>query len=41
MSLRFKSSDLRPVLTEAIDSQCRVMLVKDQGVGQHPDRSEH
>ncbi|MCC8445513.1 DUF3085 domain-containing protein [Xanthomonas translucens] len=32
MSLRFKGSDLRPVLTEAIDSQCRVMLVKDQGV---------
>ncbi|MEM8120108.1 DUF3085 domain-containing protein, partial [Morganella morganii] len=32
MSLRFKHSDLRPVLTEAIASQCRVILVKDQGV---------
>ena len=32
MSLRFKGSDLRPVLTEAIASQCRVILVKDQGV---------
>lgn len=32
MSLRFKSSDLRPVLTEAIANQCRVILVKDQGV---------
>ncbi|URW83073.1 DUF3085 domain-containing protein [Alcaligenes sp. DN25] len=32
MSLRFKGSDLRPVLTEAIASQCRVILVKDHGV---------
>ncbi|VCX92464.1 hypothetical protein BANRA_03397 [Pseudomonas aeruginosa] len=32
MSPRFKGSDLRPVLTEAIASQCRVILVKDQGV---------
>ena len=32
MSLRFKGSDLRPVLTEAIAGQCRVILVKDQGV---------
>ncbi|AKU48486.1 DUF3085 domain-containing protein [Xanthomonas arboricola] len=32
MSLRFKGSDLRPVLTEAIANQCRVILVKDQGV---------
>ncbi|AHG40976.1 hypothetical protein N018_12300 [Pseudomonas syringae CC1557] len=32
MSLRFKGADLRPVLTEAIASQCRLILVKDQGV---------
>ncbi|ASD11642.1 DUF3085 domain-containing protein [Pseudomonas aeruginosa] len=32
MSLIFKSSDLRPVLAEAIANQCRVILVKDQGV---------
>ena len=32
MSLRFRGSDLRPVLTEAIAGQCRVILVKDQGV---------
>ncbi|WP_073664039.1 DUF3085 domain-containing protein [Pseudomonas aeruginosa] len=32
MSLRFKGSDLQPVLTEAIAGQCRVILVKDQGV---------
>ncbi|MGE4593383.1 DUF3085 domain-containing protein [Alcaligenes sp.] len=32
MSLRFKGSDLRPVLAEAIANQCRVILVKDQGV---------
>lgn len=32
MSLRFKGSDLRPVLKEAIANQCRVILVKDQGV---------
>ncbi|HBP4890491.1 TPA: DUF3085 domain-containing protein [Pseudomonas aeruginosa] len=31
-SLRFKGSDLRPVLTEAIAGQCCVILVKDQGV---------
>ncbi|OFU89176.1 MULTISPECIES: DUF3085 domain-containing protein [Stenotrophomonas] len=32
MSLRFKGSDLRPVLAEAIANQCRVVLAKDQGV---------
>ena len=32
MSLRFKGADLRPVLTEAIANQCRIVLVKDQGV---------
>jgi hypothetical protein len=32
MSLRFKGSDLRPVLNEAIASQGRLILVKDQGV---------
>ena len=31
MSLRFKGADLRPVLTEAIANQCRIVLVKDQG----------
>lgn len=32
MSLLFRNCDLRPVLTEAIANQCRVILVKDQGV---------
>lgn len=32
MPLRFKGTDLRPVLAEAVSSQCRVVLVKDQGV---------
>ena len=32
MSVRFKGSDLRPVLAEAVVNQCRVILVKDQGV---------
>lgn len=32
MSLRFKGSELRPVLTEAIANQGRVILAKDQGV---------
>lgn len=32
MSLRFKGSDLRPVLAEAVTNQCQVILVKDQGV---------
>jgi hypothetical protein len=29
MSLRFKGSDLRPVLAEAVANQCRVVLAKD------------
>jgi hypothetical protein len=32
MSLRFKGSDLRPVLAEAVANQCKVILAKDQGV---------
>ena len=32
MSVRFKGAELRPVLTEAVVNQCRVILVKDQGV---------
>lgn len=40
MSLRFKSADLRPVLTEAIANQCRVVLVKDQGVYFLAERGE-
>ncbi|MGA4814804.1 hypothetical protein ACPA9J_03100 [Pseudomonas aeruginosa] len=32
MSLRFKAPTCAPVLTEAIASQCRVILVDDQGV---------
>jgi len=41
MSLRFKSSDLRPVLAEAIANQCRVILVKDQGVYFLAERGGH
>ena len=40
MSLRFKGSDLRPVLTEAIANQCRVVLVKDHGVYVLAERGE-
>lgn len=40
MSLRFKSADLRPVLTEAIANQCRIVLVKDQGVYFLAERGE-
>ena len=32
MSVRFKGTDLRPVLAEAVVNQCRAILVKDQGV---------
>ncbi|EHC5873721.1 DUF3085 domain-containing protein [Salmonella enterica subsp. enterica serovar Eastbourne] len=46
MSLRFKGSDLRPVLAEAVANKCRVILAKDQGVyflsehaERHPDGS--
>ena len=44
MTLRFKGVELRPVLTEAVTNQSRVILVKDQGVyflaergGRRPD----
>lgn len=40
MSLRFKGADLRPVLTEAIANQCRIVLVKDQGVYILAERGE-
>lgn len=40
MSLRFKGSDLRPVLAEAIASQGRVVLAKDQGVYFLAERGE-
>ena len=32
MTVRFKGTELRPVLAEAAANQCRVILVKDQGV---------
>ena len=32
MSVRFKGSTLRAVLVEALLNQCRIILVKDQGV---------
>lgn len=32
MSVRFKGAELKPVLAEAVVNQCRVILVKDQGV---------
>ncbi|PND30060.1 hypothetical protein C1I89_31230 [Achromobacter pulmonis] len=41
MSLRFKGADLRPVLAEAIANQCRVVLVKDEGVYFFAERGEH
>ena len=40
MSLRFKGADLRPVLAEAVANQCRVILVKDQGVYFLAERGE-
>ncbi|MBV6791567.1 DUF3085 domain-containing protein [Xanthomonas euvesicatoria] len=40
MSLRFKGSDLRPVLAEAIANQCRVVLAKDQGAYFLAERGE-
>ncbi len=40
MSLRFKGSDLRPVLSEAITNQCHAVLVKDQGVYFLAERGE-
>lgn len=32
MTLRFKGADLRPMLSEAVANQCRIILVKDHGV---------
>ncbi|SDC40642.1 Protein of unknown function [Paracidovorax valerianellae] len=40
MSLRFRGTDLRPVLAEAIAQKCRVILVKDQGVYWLAERGE-
>ena len=40
MSVRFKGTDLRPVLAEAVVNQCRVILVKDQGVYFLAERGE-
>lgn len=40
MSLRFKGTDLRPVLTEAIANQCQVVLAKDQGAYFLAERGE-
>jgi hypothetical protein len=40
MSVRFKGSDLRPVFAEAVVNQCRVILVKDQGVYFLAERGE-
>lgn len=32
MALRFKGTELRPVIEEAIAKQCRILLGKDRGV---------
>ena len=40
MSVRFKGTDLRPVLAEAVVNQCRAILVKDQGVYFLAERGE-
>ena len=40
MPLRFRGSDLRPVLVEAVANQCRVVLAKDQGVYFLAERGE-
>jgi len=41
MSVRFKGIDLRLVLAEAVVNQCRVILVKDQGVYFLAERGEY
>jgi hypothetical protein len=38
--LRFRGADLRPVLVEAKANNCRVILVKDQGVYFMSDKGE-
>ncbi|MEW6312590.1 MAG: DUF3085 domain-containing protein [Pseudomonadota bacterium] len=40
MTVRFKGTALRPVLAEAAANQCRVILVKDQGVYFMAERGE-
>ena len=40
MTVRFKGAALRPVLAEAAANQCRVILVKDQGVYFMAERGE-
>ena len=40
MTVRFKGTELRPVLAEAAANQCRVILVKDQGVYFMAERGE-
>lgn len=40
MSVRFKGTELRPVLIEAVVNKCRVILVKDQGVYFLAERGE-
>lgn len=40
MTVRFKSADLRPVLTEAAANRCRVILAKDRGVYFLSERGE-
>ncbi len=38
--LRFKGTDLRPVIAEAVASKCPILLVKDQGVYFMSDKGE-
>ena len=40
MTVRFKGTELRPVLAEAVANQCRIILVKDQGVYFLAERGE-
>jgi len=40
VSVLFKGTELRPVLAEAVANQCRVILVKDQGVYFLAERGE-
>ena len=40
MTVRFKGAELRPVLAEAVANQCRIILVKDQGVYFLAERGE-
>ena len=38
--LRFRNADLRPVITEALQNKCKLILVKDQGVYFMSERGE-